>query len=91
VKKSLILSVIICLSLFSCSSRKKKIKSLENRIYELKVKQSDFLINSYLSDKKELVKSANYSYDSLTQIINELETEVNRLKEQGGIKISIDY
>jgi hypothetical protein len=44
-----------------------------------------------LSDKKELVKSANYSYDSLTQIINELETEVNRLKEQGGIKISIDY
>jgi arsenate reductase-like glutaredoxin family protein len=77
--------------LFSCSSRKKKIKSLENRIYELKVKQSDFLINSYLSDKKELVKSANYSNDSLTQIINELETEVNRLKEQGGIKISIDY
>ena len=90
-KKSLILSVIICLLLFSCSSRKKKIKSLENRIYELKVKQSDFLINSYLSDKKELVKSANYSNDSLTQIINELETEVNRLKEQGGIKISIDY
>ena len=90
-KKSLILSVTICLLLFSCSARKKRIETLENRIYELKVKQSDFLINSYLSDKKELVKSANYSNDSLTQIINELETEVNRLKEQGGIKISIDY
>jgi hypothetical protein len=77
--------------MFSCNSRKKRIESLEIRIVELKAKQFDFLKTSYLSNKKEIRNAADYSKDSISQIIAELEKEINGLKEQGGVKISIDY
>lgn len=91
IKISILLAIFICLLMFSCNSRKKRIESLEIRIAELKAKHLDFLTISYLSDKKEIRNAAEYSKDSISQIIEEVEKEVKRLKEQSGVKISIDY
>jgi hypothetical protein len=90
-KKSLTFFLIVCLLLFSCNSRKKRIETLQSKIGELEEKKIEFLRVKYLSGNKEAVYDADYSYDSLSLVIKELETEVKRLKNQGGINISIDY
>lgn len=88
-----LLLVFVCLIFLSCGmSKKKRIESLQAQIEQLKKNKLDFTVTAYLAGDKKTRYDADYSADSISQIIEKLENEMNRiLAEPRGIRISIDY